>query len=129
MLRLLIAMCLCAGALAAQDNHYWTHQFGTRASLMGGAMIGGVDDTSAVYYNPGRLGWITNDSLKVSANGYQGLLSQCIAHRQPDSQLDGSGADQHRGSITGLRSVDPCSRCRVDPPVSGPAGHSNLSDG
>ena len=71
MLRLLIAMCLCAGALAAQDNHYWTHQFGTRASLMGGAMIGGVDDTSAVYYNPGRLGWITNDSLKVSANGYQ----------------------------------------------------------
>ncbi|MCB9892840.1 MAG: hypothetical protein H6839_00155 [Planctomycetes bacterium] len=71
MLRYLIALCLCAGALSAQDNHYWTHQFGTRASLMGGALIGGVDDTSAVYYNPGRLGWISNDSLKVSANGYQ----------------------------------------------------------
>ena len=71
MLRLLLAVSLFACALSAQDNHYWTHQFGTRAALMGGAVIGGVNDTSAVYYNPGRLGWISNDSLKVSADGYQ----------------------------------------------------------
>lgn len=68
---LLVAAVLFASVLSAQDNHYWTHQFGTRASLMGGAVVGGVDDTSAVYYNPARLGWVKNDSLKVSADGYQ----------------------------------------------------------
>ncbi|MBZ0137272.1 MAG: hypothetical protein K8I27_12975 [Planctomycetes bacterium] len=71
MLRVILASLIFASALAAQDNHYWTHQFGTRASLMGGAVVGGVNDTSAVYYNPARLGWIDNDSLKVSADGYQ----------------------------------------------------------
>lgn len=71
MLRLLPLMLLVSCALQAQDNHYWTHNFGTRASLMGGAVVGGDPDTSAVYYNPGRLGWIDNDSLKVSADGYQ----------------------------------------------------------
>jgi hypothetical protein len=70
-MRVAIAALLLCAALSAQDNHYWTHQFGTRASLMGGACVGGCNDTSAVYYNPGRLGWVTNDSLKVSANGYQ----------------------------------------------------------
>lgn len=70
-MRVLLAAILLAGALAAQDTHYWTHQFGTRAALMGGAVVGGIDDTSAVYYNPGRLGWLENDSLKVSATGYQ----------------------------------------------------------
>ncbi|MEZ5993070.1 MAG: hypothetical protein R3E76_12020 [Planctomycetota bacterium] len=67
----LLACATVSCQLVAQDNHYWTHNFGTRASLMGGAVIGGDPDTSAVYYNPGRLGWLTNDSLKVSADGYQ----------------------------------------------------------
>jgi hypothetical protein len=70
-MRVFLAAVLFACALSAQDNQYWTHQFGTRASLMGGAVVGGVDDTSAVYYNAARLGWIDNDSLKVSADGYQ----------------------------------------------------------
>jgi hypothetical protein len=42
------------GALA-QDSHYWTHTYGTRASLLGGAVIGSVVDLSATYYNPGAL--------------------------------------------------------------------------
>jgi hypothetical protein len=92
MLRLLIAVCLFACAANAQDNHYWTHQFGTRASLMGGACVGGVNDTSAVYYNPGRLGWIANDSLKVSADAYQ--LSTLTVK-------DGAGKGQNLTSTEG----------------------------
>lgn len=92
MLRLLLAVSIFACTLSAQDNHYWTHQFGTRASLMGGAVIGGVSDTSAVYYNPARLGWIDNDSLKVSADGYQLALLTI---------QDGAGKDQNLSSTQG----------------------------
>ena len=55
----------------SQDNHYWAQQYGAVGSLMGGAMVGGVDDNSAVYYNPGALSFITNTSLSVDANVYR----------------------------------------------------------
>ena len=92
MLRVILAALLCCSALAAQNNHYWTHQFGTRAGLMGGAVVGGDPDTSAVYYNPGRLGWIHNDSLKVSADAYQ-LSTLTIK--------DGAGKNQNLTSTEG----------------------------
>ncbi len=38
---------------------------------MGGAMVGGVTDNSAVYYNPGALAFISNPSLSVDANVYK----------------------------------------------------------
>ncbi len=57
--------------LPAQENHYWTNQFGSRSALMGGAVVGGVRDTSAGFYNPGALGFVKKSSFSVSANGYQ----------------------------------------------------------
>ena len=45
----------CTSPLRAQDAHYWTAQFGPRASLLGGAVIGAVRDVSASFYNPGGL--------------------------------------------------------------------------
>jgi len=71
---IVLGMCLTmifSLTVSAQDHHYWTHQFGSRSTLMGGAVVGGVRDTSAGYYNPGALGFVRNDSLSVSANGYQ----------------------------------------------------------
>jgi hypothetical protein len=59
-----------AGA-TAQDSHYWAQQYGAVGTLMGGAMVGGVNDNTAVYYNPGALAFISNPSLSVDANVYR----------------------------------------------------------
>ncbi|HQH26133.1 MAG TPA: hypothetical protein PLP17_01945 [Oligoflexia bacterium] len=64
----MIAMVLLPCTTLAQDHNYWNNQFGSRSALMGGAVVGGVRDTSAVFYNPGALGFIDNQSLSVSAN-------------------------------------------------------------
>lgn len=55
----------------SQDSHYWTNQFGTRAALLGGAVIGGTPDNSSIYYNPAQIGFIDNKHLGVSANAYE----------------------------------------------------------
>ena len=55
----------------AQDTHYNTFQFGARSALMGGAVIGTVNDNSAVFYNPGALGFIDSSTLSINANAYQ----------------------------------------------------------
>lgn len=64
-------LLLCVSAAHAQETNYWTHALGTRSALMGGAVVAGVRDNSAIWYNPGALGFITNPSLSISANAYQ----------------------------------------------------------
>lgn len=66
-----IIFLLITSTVFAQEHHYWTSQFGSRSALMGGAVVGGVNDTSAGYYNPGALGFIDSSSFSVSANGYK----------------------------------------------------------
>ncbi len=39
----------------AQDSHYWDNQYGTKAELLGGLVVGASTDLSATFYNPG---WI-----------------------------------------------------------------------
>ena len=39
----------------AQDAHHWRIQYGPRAGLLGGALVGSADDISASFYNPGGL--------------------------------------------------------------------------
>jgi hypothetical protein len=43
---------------AAQDAHYWTYGYGPVGQLTEGTLVGGVEDLSAVYYNPGALALI-----------------------------------------------------------------------
>jgi len=53
--RLLCSILLIAGltrAAAAQDSHYWTFGYGPVGQLTEGALVGGVNDLSATYYNP-----------------------------------------------------------------------------
>ena len=65
-------VALLMGSLApvasAQDSHYWSNAYGTRSAFMGGAVVGGVNDTSAGFYNPGALGFVDHPSLSVSAD-------------------------------------------------------------
>jgi hypothetical protein len=68
---LLALLYACTSLALAQDDHYWAQQYGATATLMGGAMTGGVEDNSAVYYNPGVLAFINNPSLSVDANVYR----------------------------------------------------------
>jgi hypothetical protein len=67
---LLLAGLLASNA-AAQDNHYWTSQFGNRARLLGGAVVGSATDLSALYYNPGALALVPKPELLLSGTVFQ----------------------------------------------------------
>ena len=56
----------------AQDSQYWNLQYGTRSTLLGGAVIGSVSDLSATYYNPGALGLSRASGLILSTGVYEG---------------------------------------------------------
>ena len=64
---MILAVLVLAGESRAQDTHYWTHQYGTRSTLLGGAVIGSVIDISATYYNPGALALIQDPELFLGA--------------------------------------------------------------
>src|ERR1035437_10039202 len=66
-----VLLVLFAKNLAAQDNNYWNQMPGSTSALMGGVDIAGVRDNSAVFYNPGALGFIDTSSLSLSASYYQ----------------------------------------------------------
>jgi hypothetical protein len=55
----------------AQSEHYWLSQFGNRSRLLGGAVIGGVNDLSATFYNPGALALLDEPQFLLSGNVYQ----------------------------------------------------------
>ncbi len=55
----------------AQDAHYWTNQYGSRATLLGGAVIGSVLDLSGTYYNPGGMSLLEKPQTIMAANIFQ----------------------------------------------------------
>jgi hypothetical protein len=66
------AACFCLVPLAQpQDSHYWTNQYGTRATLLGGAVIGSVLDLSGTYYNPGGMSLIKDPETLMATKVIQ----------------------------------------------------------
>lgn len=61
---------LAVQGVEAQDAHYWTNQFGTRAQLLSGVVVGGIQDLSTTFYNPGGLAGLNQPSLLFSAEAY-----------------------------------------------------------
>jgi len=53
------------------QNHYWNQQYGATNTLCGGAEVAGVRDNSALFYNPGAMGFITTNKISLSANIYE----------------------------------------------------------
>jgi hypothetical protein len=69
---LITALALALPSSATpQDSHYWTYQYGTRANLLGGLVIGSVVDISAVYYNPGALALIPEPELLLTSKVFE----------------------------------------------------------
>lgn len=71
---------------AAQDSHYWTYQLGDRATLLGGMVVGGVVDLSAVYYNPGALSLLADPGLFAATKTFE--MSRIGITAVPREQLD-----------------------------------------
>jgi long-subunit fatty acid transport protein len=70
----LILICLLLGSvdpLFSQDTHYNSNQFGARSALLGGAIIGDVNDNTGVFYNPAGLGFMDTATLSINGNAYQ----------------------------------------------------------
>jgi hypothetical protein len=63
---LLLVSVLLAGGVQAQDAHYWDSQYGTKAELLGGLVVGSSTDLSATYYNPGWIALQTGPSLLLT---------------------------------------------------------------
>ena len=57
--------------LPAQENNYWNIQYGTRSTILGGAVIGSVSDLSATFYNPGAIALFPDVKFILSAQVYQ----------------------------------------------------------
>ena len=66
-----LTLVLVAGPLWSQDSHYWTEQFGNRARLLGGAVIGGGSDIAVVYYNPGALALMEKPEILLAGNVFE----------------------------------------------------------
>jgi len=65
---LAVVLCLGLAPLARpQDSHYWTNQYGTRATLLGGAVIGIALDLSGSYYNPGGMSLLAEPDTLMAA--------------------------------------------------------------
>jgi hypothetical protein len=56
---------------STQDANYWTHQYGSRSTLLGGAVIGSVLDLSGTFYNPGGLSLIDNPDVLLAAKVFE----------------------------------------------------------
>lgn len=71
MRKILFLFIVWAASNYPQDSHYWNIQYGTKATLLGGAVIGSVSDLSATFYNPGAVSLFEDPKLILSAKVYQ----------------------------------------------------------
>jgi hypothetical protein len=67
-LSLFVLLLAATYEVSAQDTNYWTDQFGNRARLLGGAVVGSATDLSALYYNPGALALVPKPEVLLAGN-------------------------------------------------------------
>ncbi len=79
---------LLAFRSSAQDFHYWTDQFGIKATALGGAVVSGQDDHSMVFYNAAAMSLVQTPSLSFSINAYQYRTFKQKNALGPNQQLE-----------------------------------------
>ncbi|MDX2197167.1 MAG: hypothetical protein NW207_12200 [Cytophagales bacterium] len=90
----------------SQDSHYWSQNFGARPSLLGGSIVGGDHDNSAVFYTPGAIGFIDNIHLSINANAYQGYVFRVKDGLGQDNDITRSSFNIYPQIIAGLFKID-----------------------
>lgn len=85
-----------------QDYHYWTDQFGIKATALGGAAISGLDDHSMVYYNAAAMTLVKNPSLSFSINAYQYRTFKQKDALGPNQNLESSDFSTIPNMMTGI---------------------------
>lgn len=64
-----IIICFGLESSAQLINHYWTQNFNSLSSLVGGAVVAGDGDNSSIYYNPATIIEMNKGSnVSVAAN-------------------------------------------------------------
>lgn len=60
---------LASSANAQLMNHYWTHNYNSKSSLLGGAVIAGDAGNTAIFYNPATIGDMqSGNNVSLAAN-------------------------------------------------------------
>lgn len=84
----------CISGLHAQMSGYWSESFNTKASLLSGAVVGGYEDESSIYYNPSIL----SDSGESKLTFAAGLFT--FDHTRFENALgDGQNAIHYSTSV------------------------------
>jgi hypothetical protein len=64
-----LLLSLCLNSSAQLINHYWSQNFNSLSSLIGGAVVAGDGDNSSIYYNPATIIEMQQGSnVSVAAN-------------------------------------------------------------
>jgi hypothetical protein len=96
-----------------QDTQYWNLQYGTRSTLLGGAVIGSVSDLSATYYNPGALGLNKAGGLLLSTGVYEGNSLKLEGSGIEKRQISSFGFDVSPSLVAGRLAADSGSADRL----------------
>jgi hypothetical protein len=90
-----VVLLLAETHAVAQDSHYWTQEYGSRAELLGGVVAGSLVDLGAAYYNPGTLALVEDPDNIITSLTFQ---MENLKILDPDSPGEGL-------STTSLRSA------------------------
>ena len=97
---LVLTATLLPSSVTAQVGHYWTIQFGSRSTLLGGAVVGSKVDASANYYNPGAVGLMEDETLLQSTAVYR-WESLTVDNNYPEVETEGYSSIDRVPNFTG----------------------------
>ncbi|WP_303851100.1 OmpP1/FadL family transporter [Seleniivibrio woodruffii] len=91
---LLFSALLLSSAFSAFAGHVDTYGIGSKATSMGGAVVAGIDDPFAVYYNPAAMSNIQQPMLSVGTH----LVDPHLTIKQYRVNTSGALADDSFGA-------------------------------